>query len=411
VHLHYAQQSGLEALVLEASDGVGGLWRELPSWQDIQIDTLDWALGDLPIDGPTQPHVLANIVAWVDRFGLSDRVRLGCPVRVARHTGAHWELETPQGTVRARHLVAATGGHNTPEIPELRRVRSNVRELHSSELRDPAEIAGREVLVVGGGASAFDLLDQCFEHEARRVIWVYRGLRWFMPTSKPKTVAGSVRPYAKMQASEMTIEQQNALIGADLVARYEKFGIQAIRPDHAFDVRGDQLIPGRARMLASFNAIERHRGSIASIEGNEVGLTDGTTLEADLVLWGTGYSTNLGYFEDRRLASIRSVSELASRCACMFRSIDAPDLYFPAVGLDGIGSAPWYNAVIARSIMSHIRGTARLDMEPLPCRINHFDVVRHLAARDPGTYAEPGGWAFYRQLALNTPNDRTYPLP
>ena len=143
----------------------------------------------------------------------------------------------------------------------------------------------------------------------------------------------------------------------------------------------------------------------------DVGSGDGSALEADLVLWGTGYRTNLAYFEDRRIASIQSVNELSSRCACIFRSMDAPNLYFPAVGLDGIGAAPWYNVAIARSIMSHIRGTAQLDMEPLPNRLNHFEMIRHLAARDPGTYAESGGWEFYRRLALNTPDDQTYPLP
>lgn len=411
VHLHYARRSGLDALVVEAREGVGGLWRELPPWQDIQISTADWALGDMPMDGPTQPHVLANIEAWVDRFALSDGIRLGCPVRVARRRSNCWELDTPQGTVRARHLVAATGGHNTPEIPEVRRNHSTVRELHSSELRDPTEISGRDVLVIGGGASAFDLLDQCFEQGAHRVFWLYRGTRWFTPTSKPKAIAGSVRPYAKMQASGMTLEQQNELIRTDLLARYSKLGIQAIQPDSPFDVARDQLIPGRARMLANFDAIERHQGTVDAIEGDEVRLADGTVLNVDLVLWGTGYATNLAYFEDQRIASIRSVGELSSRCACIFRSIDAPDLYFPAVGLDGIGTAPWYNVVIARSIMSHILGTAQLDMEPLAHRINHFDMIRHLATRDPGTYSGSGGWEFYRRLALNTPDDQTYAIP
>lgn len=410
-HLRCAREAGLDALALEARDGVGGLWRDLPAWQDIQIGTRDWTLGDLPMDGPTQPDVLANIVGWADRFALSDGVRLRCPVGAARHTQACWELDTPQGTVRARHLVASTGAHNLPEIPEVRRESPAVREFHSSELRNATELAGRDVVVVGGGASAFDLLDQCFEHGARRVLWVFRQPRWFVPTNKPKTLAGSVRPFAKMQVGGMTLDQQSALIGADLAARYRKFGIQGIEPERPFDIVTDQLIPGRARMLANFGSIEVHPGSIESIVGDEVRLSDGTAARADVVLWGTGYRMDLSYFEDRRLAAIRDAHELASRCACVFRSMDAPNLYFPAVGLDGTGAAPWHNAVIARSIMSHIRGTAQLDMEPVPHRLNHFDMVRHLADRDPGTYAAPRGWEFYRQLALNTPDDQTYPFP
>lgn len=410
-HLHCARQAGLDALVLEARDGVGGLWRDLPAWQDIQIATLDWTLGDMPMGGATQPDVLANIVDWADRFSLWDGVRLNCPVRVARQVAGCWELDTPQGAVRARHLVASTGAHNVPEVPEVRREGSTVRELHSSELRDATALAGLVVVVVGGGASAFDLLDQCFEHGAGRVIWVYRHVRWFMPTNKPKTIAGSVRPFAKMQAGGVTHDQQNALIGSELLARYRKFGIQAIQPDRPFDVLRDQLIPGRARMLANFSAIEVHQGEIESIVRDEVRLTDGTVAHSGLVLWGTGYRTNLTYFEDRRIASIRSVNALASQCACVFRSTDAPNLYFPAVGLDGTGAAPWHNMVIARSIMSHIRGTAQLDMGPVPHKLNHFDMIRYLADRDAGTYADPRGWEFFRQLALNTRDDQTYPLP
>lgn len=411
VHLHCARQAGLDVLLLERQDGVGGLWRELPAWQDIQISTTDWALGDLPLAGPMQPQILANIEAWVERFALADGIRLGCPVRRARHAGQGWELDTPQGTVRARHLVAATGGHNTPFIPEVQRRRSTVRERHSSALHDPTELAGRDVIVVGGGASAFDLLDLCLQHQARRVLWVYRGLRWFTPTGKPKAIAGSVRPYAKMQVSGMTAAQQNTAIGADLVARYEKFGIRAIQPAQPIDVLHDQLIPGRAGMLSNFDTIERHPGVVQAIEGASVTLADGTSLSADVLLWGTGYQTDLSYFEDGRLASLRSVGELAGRCGGVFRSLDAPDLYFPAVALDGIGAAPWANVLIGRSIMSHIRGTARLDLVPVGRNVNHFELVHYLAQRDPGTYTGARGWDYFRDLALTTPDDQAYPLP
>ena len=77
------------------------------------------------------------------------------------------------------------------------------------------------------------------------------------------------------------------------------------------------------------------------------------------------------------------MNELCARCGGIFRSLDAPDLYFPGVGLDGIGSAPWAYMLIARSIMSHIRGTARLDMVTAGHKINHFEIVRHLAHATP----------------------------
>ena len=412
VHLHYARRAGLDAVVFEAQEGVGGLWRKLPAWQDIQISTADWALGDIPLAGPLQPQILSNIEAWVTRFDLADGIRLGTPVLRARPVDAGWEVKTPTVTIRARHLVAATGAHNKPTVPAVERRASRVRELHSSELRDPSELAGRSVLVVGAGASALDLLDQCLEHGARRIVWVYRGRRWFTPTRKPKTIAGTVRPYARMQASGMTPAQQNAAIGADMRARYEKFGITAILPVQPLDVLHDQLIPGRARMLENFAALERHPGSVAAIDADTVVLADGQKLDGiDVLLWGTGYGTDLSYIAVPRIATIRSINELGARCGCGFRSLDAANLYFPGVGLDGIGATPWAYSLMARTIMSHIRGTARLDMEPVPHRLNHFDLVTYLAPRDPGSFV-PGEWKEqFRKIAMETADEVAYPLP
>ncbi len=411
VALTYARRAGIAALVLERQAGVGGLWRDLPSWQDIQISPADWALGDLPLQGATQPHILANIEAWVERFGLADGIRLNAPVRQARTDGSSWELATPQGVVRARHLVAATGAHNTPLIPQVARSDSTVCEFHSSALRDPAVLTGREVLVVGGGASAFDLLEQCFHFGARRVVWAYRGLHWFLPTRQPKHIAGSVRGFARMQASGMTVEEQNAAMGADLRSRYEKFGIAEIMPAHEFDVRHDQLIPGRPGMLDHFADIERHRGTVESIAGRTITLSDGHGVEADLLLWGTGYGVDLSYFESPEIASIRTLDALIARCGCIFRSLDAPNLYFPGVGLDGIGAAPWAYSLLCRSIMSHIRGTAQLDNETLGYKVNHFDIVAHLAPRDCASYP-PDAWrSHYRDIALGTPDGQPYEVP
>ena len=72
------------------------------------------------------------------------------------------------------------------------------------------------MLVVGGGASALDLLDQSLLHGAAHIVWAYRSLRWFTPTTKPKAVAGSVRPVARLQAQGVPLERQNELVRADL---------------------------------------------------------------------------------------------------------------------------------------------------------------------------------------------------
>lgn len=62
-------------------------------------------------------------------------------------------------TWRARGLVNATGTWRKPFWPSVPgRDRFRGRQLHSSDLREPAELADGHVLVVGGGTSAVELL-------------------------------------------------------------------------------------------------------------------------------------------------------------------------------------------------------------------------------------------------------------
>ena len=410
--LKYAAAAGLNAVLLERKSGVGGIWRDLPAWQDIQFRREDWTLGDVPIAGEDQASILANIEAWVDRFGLAPSIRLDSEVTAARPVRDGWEVDVGDQTLRSRFLIAATGGHNRPVIPQPERVRPEVGEYHSSALRDPAELAGRRVVVVGGGASAYDLLDLCFLQKARQVLWVYRSLKWMRPTRRPKYFGTDLRFLARQQMLGVSVERLNRAIDADLRARYPKAGIEEIVPEDAFDVRRHQLIPGRRRMIEHFSRIERHRGELSRIAGTTVRFSDGTSAEADLILWGTGYEVDLAYFEPESLSRITRLDELARRCGSIFLSRDAPNLFFLAQGvLETITSTPWAYAHAAKSIVSHICGHPVFDETPVPGHTNHFDLARFFARRDRASYL-PGLWYLkYLATALWHPKDRPLPIP
>ena len=92
--LKYAKDAGLRALLLEKRERVGGLWRDVPRWQDIQFRKEDWALGDLPTAGEDQAYILKNIEAWVDRFDLSADIVLNANVRHAQPQQNSWRVQT-----------------------------------------------------------------------------------------------------------------------------------------------------------------------------------------------------------------------------------------------------------------------------------------------------------------------------
>lgn len=411
VALYYALKAGLKVLLLERRTVVGGLWAVLPPWQDIQFGRLDWTLGDLPIAGEDQASIRNNIQAWVDHFELAPAMRLGVEVSRAIHVDGSWEVETAAGTFQSQHLICATGAHNRPLIPDPVRESVGLEEYHSSQLHSPVSLSGQRVVVVGGGASAYDLLDLCFEHDAHRVMWVYRHARWMMPTSKPKSVAGSPRGLAQMQMGGATAEQINEKLNADLISRYEKFGLLEIMPEGRFDLNRHQLVPGRYRMIENFSKIDRRRAEVTRVNGHRLVLSTGEALEADILVWATGYELDLSFLANKTLSGIRRHDELVAQCGCGIRAIAEPNLYFMAAGLESTGTAPWAYALLARTLISHLRGEAVLDLTPLSRKINHFQYPAFLAARDPVNFPEGRWMDHYRHLAFSHPTDQPLPIP
>ena len=412
IGLHYAKEAGLKVLLLEKQGVVGGLWAQLPAWQDIQINQNDWTLGDLPITGTDQASIARNIQAWVDKFDLAPLIQLNTPVTNAQATASGWKVTTPGGVYLSRFLLAATGGHNRPVIPQIDRQHSGVEEFHSSALRDPCGLSDKDVVVVGGGASAYDLLDLCFQYKARSVTWVYRSLKWMVPTRKPKHLAGDLRGLSRQQMLGVSVEQMNVAINQDLLGRYGKFGLLELLPQGSFDFARHQMIPGRCGMIANFARIKRHRGEISRLSDRTVHLSSGAQFDADVVLWGTGYDVDLTYFDSPVLSQTTRSEALAARCGSLFCSLDAPNLFFLAPSLlESTSTSPWAYAHSCRTIMSHICGRTTLDFEPVLQKLNYFELAKFLATRDPENYPPDTWFASYQDLAMNHPDTEPMPIP
>lgn len=410
--LKYARDAGLKVLLLERGTRVGGLWRDLPHWQDIQFRKQDWTLGDLPLADETQPSILRNIEAWVERFNLAPHITLNSAVTNAQFRDGMWLVKTEATEYQSRWLIAATGGHNKSIVPQVDRQDSSIVEYHSSELRDPEELRGKRVAVVGGGASAYDLLDLSFTHEASKVAWIYRSTKWMRPTRKAKYFGINVRHLMKSQMLGASMSALNRRINKDFRARYAKAGITEIMPEHEFDILRDQIIPGRPRMIQNFGRIERHRGEVQSIRGNTIRLSNGNEIEADLLLWGTGYAVDLDYLGPSTLTQAGGLNAISGRCKSGFLSNVAPNLFLMAPGvLETNTSTPWAYAHAAKSIMSHITGAHVFVEPPSGTLINHCDIVKMLARHDRRNYPFGLWYLKYLWLALFHPKGKPMPIP
>jgi Pyridine nucleotide-disulphide oxidoreductase len=410
--LKYALDAGLNAILLERGERVGGLWRDLPPWQDIQFRKEDWTLGDLPLGGEDQANILRNIEAWVERFELSPHIRLNASVRKAQRGPGEWAVAMDGRTYTSDWLIAATGGYNRPVIPEVRRQESSVIEYHSSGLRDPDELRDKRVTVVGGGASAYDLLDLCFTQGAAQVAWIYRSTKWMRPTRQRKYGGTDMRLLAKFQMLGLPMNVVNRIANRDLRIRYAKAGLEQIIPDGHFDFRQDQLIPGRRHMIKGFREIDRYRGEVQAIKRTTLSLSGGEQFETDVLLWGTGYATDYNYLDVEALRGSSGLNDIRRRCYSVFLSADAPNLFFLAPGvLESNTSTPWAYAHVAKSIMSHITGNPVFVRAPKYDYTNHFELVKMFAPHDRRNYPFGRWYAKYLGLALRHPRKKALPIP
>lgn len=395
--LRHARERGLRCRVLEKQDDVGGLWRWLPKWQDIQNRKQDFAIEDVPLDGVRQPAILRHIREWVRRHELAPFISLGQEVESVEPTDGAWIVRSDRGDVRTRHLVVASGSQNRPWIPPIERHRPEVEETHSSALHRPERLEDRRVTVVGGGASGWDLLDLALAQGAREIRWVYRNTRWFLPTTRGKQKAWpNLRELALMQ-SVMPPRAVTSSLRWLLRRRFARLKLNDIEPAEPFDLRRHQLNPGRARMIRRLGSLRRHRARIRAIRGREVELDDGERFATDIVLWGTGYRMDLSYLGLPELAGAETLDQLLPRLGSLTRSLDYPNLFFVGLSLsENTSSTPFFAAIEAKSIVAHILGECEIPLRHTPDRVAYWDVYKHFARFDRSTYRRPQWW--FRQL-------------
>ncbi|GAA2995572.1 FAD-dependent oxidoreductase [Actinokineospora diospyrosa] len=261
---YFLRRSGLEFVVLDANPGPGGAWRH--RWPSLRLGKVH-GIHDLP--GMALPHADASRPASevvAEYFGAYERefdlpVVRPVAVRAVRADGTGFVVETDSGTWTTRALINATGTWDKPFWPHYPG-RFDGRQLHTADYRGPEEFAGQRVIVVGGGASGVQSLLEIAE--------VAAGTTWV--TRRPPV----------WRDEPFTPEY-----GREVVAKVAA-AVEAGRvPESVVSVTGlmltDEIKSARARGLLDRHPMFDHL--------TPTGATwpDGHEVEADTILWATGF--------------------------------------------------------------------------------------------------------------------------
>jgi cation diffusion facilitator CzcD-associated flavoprotein CzcO len=156
-------------VVLERSSAVGGTWRDntYPGCAcDIRSDLYSFSFAPNPDwthRYARQPEIRAYLERTTDRFGVRRHIRFDHELLAARWDSgdARWHVHTPRGDFRARVLVSGHGPLISPQWPDLPGLDDFAGpRFHSARWRHDVDLAGRQVAVIGTGASAIQFVPE-----------------------------------------------------------------------------------------------------------------------------------------------------------------------------------------------------------------------------------------------------------
>ncbi|MGJ7041569.1 putative flavoprotein involved in K+ transport [Shinella sp. BE166] len=87
-------------------------------------------------------------------------IRCGVEVKSVVKDGDVFRVETSEGAIEARNVVAATGAFQRPIIPTVVPAETGIMQIHSHAYRNPAQLPEGAVLVIGAGSSGTQIADE-----------------------------------------------------------------------------------------------------------------------------------------------------------------------------------------------------------------------------------------------------------
>jgi putative flavoprotein involved in K+ transport len=282
---YFLSKRGFPFLILEANERIGDQWRRrydsLRLFSPARWDGLPGKAFAAPgWSSPTGRQMADHLQTYAAWFGLP--VRTG--VRVDRLSPAgdgsdDFIAVAGDTRIRARQVIVATGAFTVPKIPDIAgRLDPAIRQLHSSEYRNPSQLADGPVLVVGLGHSGADI--------AFEVARTHRTLL-------------SGKPHGELPFR--VLDTWRARLFLPILAFAETHVLTIRTPIGRKAASQSRVLPApllRVRRTDLERAgVEWHGARVASAQDGKPVLEDGSALDVATVIWCTGSRPDYSWIE------------------------------------------------------------------------------------------------------------------
>jgi dimethylaniline monooxygenase (N-oxide forming) len=328
-------ERGIPFDCLEKSDRVGGNWvfanknGMSAAYRDLFINTSrprmeysDFPMPESYPDFPHHTHIAAYFDDYVDHFGLREKIDFETGVQHAsRREDGGWEIELDSGETRSYDALLVANGHHwnarwpEPAFPGAETFAGE--QLHAHSYRDNSIFAGKRVVILGMGNSAMDIAVES-SYVASRTYLAARQGAWIVPKymfGKPVDQLPN-NPHVPFKIRQRMTQQ----LIKTYVGPPERYGLP--KPNHRFG-EAHPTVSGRILDRIQHGTITP-KPNIDSFEASRVRFVDGSAVDADVVVYCTGYKITFPFFDTDFLSAPENHIELFRR---VFHP-DIPNLFF-----------------------------------------------------------------------------------
>ncbi|HEB28462.1 MAG TPA: NAD(P)/FAD-dependent oxidoreductase [Porticoccus sp.] len=314
------RQAGVDFLLLEKANEVGGVWRE-NTYPDCACDVPSTFYSYSFAPNPNWKRLFAeqeDIKKYsqdtASKFGIMSNIRFNHNLTKSRwnESEKQWDLETSGGHYSARFVIMACGPMHQPLIPQILGVETfSGKTFHSATWDNDYDLTNKRVAVIGSGGSAIQFLP-AIQPKVKQLTLFQRTPPWVLPKADAKIskrwqAIFKALPFTQTIFRKMLFLQfefiNHNLKHAWLSKRLELAATKNIHrgvkdsglrkkltPDYALGCKRILLSNNWYRALAKENVDVV--SSVVEIQGNKVISSDGSSCEVDVIIYGTGFEVS-----------------------------------------------------------------------------------------------------------------------
>lgn len=163
----------IDFVILDSAPRVGDTWRN--RWDSLRLFTTAARSGLPAMHFPAPPGHLPDrdeVAEYLERYAerMDLPIRLSCRVDSLGWDGERYTIRAGDEHFEVENVVVATGPFQRPRIPAVAgQLSGDIRQLHSSDYRNPFDLPEGPVLVVGAGNSGAQI---ALELARFRKVWL-----------------------------------------------------------------------------------------------------------------------------------------------------------------------------------------------------------------------------------------------